>query len=430
MVEPSAVFEGGQEQAAQRAPDEQATGQRVTEEDEGEEAAEEADDEMDPEGVEYEMLLEMVLPSAPMSLVVTAVRGYTALAAAHALAGVAMMACAVAAPQLLLPEAILNGECCVLLGCLGAGALRAAALFMFLTESAMLNELCTWRHQRLNLILALGAFTAAAAQGLALLNASPLLSLIVLGLSLPTVLLCVWLFREAKEYSDGFFTWVFDWSRPLYTAQNLGACLLRDASSVSGVLLLVLLAVSAYGSLQLLLTGLLAPAMMSVAIQLDMQPWIALRQCMCSSLLLLAASAHTLLDFAPWSLRLTPLALAKAAVERELLSKDRLQAAMKPPQARFTLMNVTVLAAAVAQAAFLLQVHPWGADVNLDATLWGPVYLGTLLSLLYAAAVACTASWDHLVDACTTAMAAAMALAAWLVDKFVYPWEWQTPAQR
>lgn len=75
-------------------------------------------------------------------------------------------------------------------------------------------------------------------------------------------------------------------------------------------------------------------------------------------------------------------------------------------------------------------MHAWGANVNVDASLWGPLYGGTALSLLYCAALLVNAGWQQLADAAAWTLSLFMQLAATLVDKFVFPWDWQTRVKR
>ncbi|KAG1652462.1 hypothetical protein FOA52_009204 [Chlamydomonas sp. UWO 241] len=74
------------------------------------------------------------------------------------------------------------------------------------------------------------------------------------------------------------------------------------------------------------------------------------------------------------------------------------------------------------QAYALCQVHAWGADVNVDAALWAPLYASTAVSLVYAGAVAMSASWREVWGGANGLLMAAMSVVAVAYDNLVYRW--------
>jgi hypothetical protein len=321
-------------------------------------------------------LLERLLPTAPLSVSMQCARGYQALAAAHAAAGVAVLALAALAPGLLLPQAEPSGSSLVLLGCLAASFLRAASALLFLTESSQLDELCTWRHQRLNLALFAASALAALSSLCCVLNAAPLASALLIALPCATAAISAYAFRAALSCSPtGYlFSWAVDWESPAYTARTLLACIRRDLGTLPGTLLLLSLALATTACASVLLSSLVGPSAPSLLasplslLGLPLLPGLpasgfgtagwALRQAAgCSGMLLLASLAHTLLESAPSSVRAAPLELVRAAFLGKLREESRLRAAVHPAEERFVGLNVTLLLAAAVQAFVLVQVR-------------------------------------------------------------------------
>lgn len=91
--------------------------------------------------------------------------------------GGAILAAALLLPGVLLPSNQASGSGTLLLGFLCAHCLRTSTALLFLADSATCEELCTWRHQRLNAVLGTVSVVAASIQLLTLLSATPLMTM-------------------------------------------------------------------------------------------------------------------------------------------------------------------------------------------------------------------------------------------------------------
>ncbi|KXZ46832.1 hypothetical protein GPECTOR_40g566 [Gonium pectorale] len=380
-----------------------------------------------------------VYPEVPEGTGRAAELQYLAAGLAHlAAAGVAAFA-ALSSPQLLLPVAAASDPLAgVLLGCLAAAYLRAAGVFMHLRYAAINQELLCWRHQRLAGLTALYGLVAAATQAFG--PASPQLAGLQLLLGAASAAVVVSVGRSAWSVAP-FLSWVVEEAEG--SLAGLLAALWRAAkaaaSSIAGLLLLATTGLSLYGFVHVALAG--APAAPALAggwpgvPHEALEGWaVGLRRLVGAGLLLLAAQAAALLDFAG-TVRRVPAGMELEAVKQDLLenllyTRDPLAKYYMAHPATLIHLNIFFLAAAGLQAAFVAGAPAAGINVNWDAALWGPLYGTWVLPLLYGAAVLLTIDWLAVGQAIYGAV-------AWVGDgvlaffnSFVWKFDWAENSRR
>ncbi|GAX81152.1 hypothetical protein CEUSTIGMA_g8585.t1 [Chlamydomonas eustigma] len=369
-------------------------------------------------------LVEELLPEPTEAVLATVHNGYVALAAVHLIqAGLLVMGAFTQSPILFSSVSASHhvGTNTVVLGCLAAASVRTAAQIIFMIDCVKLGEICTWRLQRMNLLLGLTELGTAGCAVVAAANGStPVVLSMALGIvSLPAAALYLYAMKES-HVCGGFFSWTIDWSSPGVMFQNLFQCLRRDLSTLPGWILISMGALALVGTCGLFTTSdPTGGATMS-----------ALRAAASFGFLQLTLTAHTLLDFAQNAVPAQSAgAYFKDVFRMEAQSLTRLHEAINPPPRRFIWLNAGMCVSALIQSAALLMVQNLGVDVNTDAYLWGPIYGCTALGLMYSATVAMSMNWVHLFEAAQLLLYTLMRGVVWFVDTFLYRWEFQKGAR-
>ncbi|GLC60261.1 hypothetical protein PLESTB_001591900 [Pleodorina starrii] len=374
-------------------------------------------------------------PELPASTNRAAALQYGALGAAYAAMSGVLAFAALRAPGALLPGADPWGG--VLLGCLAATYLRAAGVFAHLKDAADNGELLCWRHQRLALMAALYGVVAALSQafGVASLQLAGL-QLALAAASAAVVFNCArgaWSVRPfvvaVLERSEG----------------SLGGLLLAiadsAASAVSTVAGLVLLAVTAmslcgFAGLVLAPTPSLPAPLGSWPGQVEALGASAagMRRLVGAGLLLAAAQAHALLDFAinvrrgpqPGDLE----GLKRLMLEYLVRTKDQLHKYYLPDPWTFNTLNASFVAAAALQAFFVFSAPGLGVDVNWDGALWGPMYGTCALTALYALAVLLVFDWRSVAEMVLRFFIWAGDMVLGFFNAFVWRFDWAERRKR
>ncbi|EFJ48909.1 hypothetical protein VOLCADRAFT_104628 [Volvox carteri f. nagariensis] len=343
-------------------------------------------------------------PEVPAATNRAAALQYGVLGAVYAVTSGALATAALQAPAAL---GVPGGDPWVstLLGCLAATYLRVAGVCLHLKGAGDNEELLCWRHQRLAMMAAVYGIAAALSQaaGVASLQLAGLQVL----LSAATAAVVVHVARSSWAVRP-FVVTVWEkaggsWGGLLGELAQAG---LSAVSTVAGVVLLALTVMSLYGFAAVVLSPSPAPPapLGSWPGQVEALGPAAtgLRQLAGVGLLLAAAQAHALLDFAdhvrrgpqPGDLE----ALKRLMVEYLVRTKDGLHKYYLPGPWTFNALNASFVAAAALQAFFMLRAPGLGVDVNWDGALWGPMYGTCALTMVYALVVLLTFDWRSFSD--------------------------------
>ncbi|GLI59530.1 hypothetical protein VaNZ11_001422 [Volvox africanus] len=374
-------------------------------------------------------------PEIPDSINRAAALQYSVLGVVYAAASGAVAVAALRAPSVLLPGA--DPWSITVLGCLAATYLRAAGVCLHLKVAADNEELLCWRHQRLALMMAMYGVVAVLSQ------AAGVASLQLAGLQL--VLAAA---TSAVVYSVARSAWavrpfvVTVWEKAEGSLGGLLWALVQSAigavSTVAGVVLLGLAALYLYGFAAVVLspTPSLPTPLGSWPGQVEALGSSAagLRRLAGAGLLLAAAQAHGLLDFAAY-VRRGPQpgdleALKRLMVEYLVRTKDGLHKYYLPGPWTYNILNASFIAAAALQAFFVLRAPGLGVDVNWDGALWGPVYFSCALTLLYGATVLLTFDWRSFSDTLLRFFVWAGDMVLDFFNAFVWKFEWAERRRR
>ncbi|GIL77158.1 hypothetical protein Vretifemale_6576 [Volvox reticuliferus] len=374
-------------------------------------------------------------PEVPASTNRAAALQYGVLGAVYAAASGAVAVAALRAPSVLLPGA--DSWSSTLLGSVAAAYLRAAGVCLHLKAAADNEELLCWRHQRLALVMAIYGVVAVMSQ------AAGIASLQMAGLQL--VLAAA---TSAVVYNVARSAWavrpfvVTVWERAAGSLGGLLWALVQAAigavSTVAGVVLLGLAALYLYGFTAVVLspTPSLPTPLGSWPGQVEALGSSAagLRRLAGAGLLLAAAQAHGLLDFAAY-VRRGPQpgdleAMKRLMVEYLVRTKDGLHKYYLPGPWTYNILNASFVAAAAVQAFFVLRAPGLGVDVNWDGALWGPMYFSCALTLLYAAAVLLTFDWRSFSDTVLRFFVWSGDMVLSFFNAFVWKFEWAERRRR
>lgn len=382
------------------------------------------------------------LPELPDSVTRSASLQYGALGGLYAVLGGAVAVAALQAPQLLVPPAAsgsipgaADAWVRVMLGCVAAAYVRAAGMCLHIKAAADRGELLLWRHQRLAVALAAWAAVAVLSQALGVASV-PLLGLQAV-VSVATLAVVVGVTRAVYGTSP-FVAQELAGAQPWELPGLALGATLRSLGSVAGAVLWLVAGLSLWGFTSVVF----AP---SPALPHPLGSWpglpdtlgpaeAGLRRMAGAGLLLAAAAAHALFDFSA-SVRQKPYLgdvdnVKEAIIMRVFQRYPHIVALWQPPPAAFTLLNLSLVAAAGLQAAFVASAPSLGVDVNWDAALWGPLYGTAFASLLYGLAVLFTVDWQAVAGAAWRVYAWFGGLVLSFFDRFVWKYEWAEAPRR
>lgn len=374
------------------------------------------------------------LPDSEDSMIKTV---YTGLMALHAVVGASLVAAAIVAPSVLIPEAACGTLCAAMVGILGAALLRSASLILFIQESLARGELGTMRIQRINLaFIIFGIVTATSV--LPGVTAAPLLTIPMLLMGAITAGASLQVLKLSQPLRPFLqFSWVP--GDLLESATRWLHLISRDVTTVAGALSYVAMASALFGAFGLLLDigSWQSCAVVSQLVESShgrealgaggidgtVAVVAVLRRLVGCGMVLAAATSHVLLDFCD-HVRVPQLMEAiYNAFQESMMAKDPILSFFNPPKQRYNTLHVGAAVATVVQAYFLWIAPGQGVNVNIDASCWGPLYVATCMWLLYLPVAAAQVDWRSLKRSMGAFLGAFTGLIAWLYDHLVLNWE-------
>lgn len=387
--------------------------------------------------MEIEALKERLLPVVSDELFQGSVSAYQNLSLLHGAAAVAIVAILLVDPSLLVSPTplLLNpehapplanagfGATSVLYGLLAAAFLRSASVLSFLQTSVSVGEMCSWRHQRQCLALGVASLLLAVIQVAHLGYSTLLASALVLAVSIPTAIGCFWSSRGAFQTGE-IFTWTTEWSDPGFTIERLWGCVRRDFSTLGGFILLCIMAVSLKAVLPVLFTTLMSAGTFGGQYA-GVRALVGV-PCMLAQ----AALAHELLEDAQLCDVKDPIGAITSSFIDLSVKSSAIDSAVNPPPERYYDLNLMSIFSMGLQMFFLSKVYSWGAEVNLDPCLWGPIYISTLLTLAFHVCRLFGANWeDVFVNAPLTAVLRLSEFVKWITNGVLWPRAWRTSSR-